>query len=95
MANCKLKTLIRLWREILQKDSLLRILARFLHVETQEIKISTAKGIQYLLNNKQDSLSAIILSRFFFYDLESQTFVLPVTVLNTTIHAGSKNIRRT
>ena len=47
MANCKLKTLIRLWREILQKDSLLGILARFLHVETKEIKISTAKGIQY------------------------------------------------
>lgn len=35
------------WREILQKDSLLEILARFLHVEIKEIKIPTSKGIQY------------------------------------------------
>ena len=35
------------WRDILEKDSLLEILARFLHVKTQEIKIPTAKGVKY------------------------------------------------
>ncbi len=35
------------WRDILQKDSLLEILARFLHIEIKEIKIPTARGIKY------------------------------------------------
>ena len=41
------------WRDILTKDSWLEILARFLHVETKEIKISSAKGVTY---KKKESL---------------------------------------
>ena len=33
------------WRDVLTKDSWLEILARFLHVETKEIKIPSAKGV--------------------------------------------------
>lgn len=36
-----------LWREVLQKDSLLEILGRFLHLKTEELKIPTATGISY------------------------------------------------
>ena len=36
-----------LWLEVLQKDSLIDILARFLHLETKETKISTTSGIKY------------------------------------------------
>lgn len=36
-----------LWREVLQRDSLLDILARFLHLQTKEIKISSDGGIRY------------------------------------------------
>ena len=36
-----------LWREVLQKDSLLEILGRFLHLQSKEIKIPTANGINY------------------------------------------------
>ncbi len=36
-----------LWQEVLQPDSILEILARFLHLETKEIQIPTATGIQY------------------------------------------------
>ncbi|MGL6137072.1 MAG: type I restriction endonuclease subunit R [Planktothrix sp.] len=36
-----------LWLEVLQKDSLLDILARFLHIEVKETKITTDTGIQY------------------------------------------------
>jgi type I restriction enzyme, R subunit len=36
-----------LWLEVLQKDSLIDILARFLHIETKETKIPTPSGIQY------------------------------------------------
>jgi type I restriction enzyme, R subunit len=36
-----------LWLEVLQKDSLLEILAKFLHLETKETKIPTASGIKY------------------------------------------------
>ncbi|MEL0591739.1 MAG: type I restriction endonuclease [Planktothrix rubescens PR222] len=35
------------WLEVLQKDSLLDILARFLHVEIKETKIPTPTGINY------------------------------------------------
>ncbi|MCF4966447.1 type I restriction endonuclease subunit R [Nostoc sp. CMAA1605] len=35
------------WLEVLQKDSLLDILARFLHVEIKETKIPTATGVNY------------------------------------------------
>lgn len=35
------------WRNILTKDSWLEILARFLHLETKEIKIPTLKGFKY------------------------------------------------
>ena len=35
------------WRDVLTKDSWLEILARFLHVETKEIKIPTTKGVKY------------------------------------------------
>ncbi|MEH2004476.1 type I restriction endonuclease subunit R [Nostoc sp.] len=35
------------WLEVLQKDSLLDILARFLHIETKETKIPTATGVNY------------------------------------------------
>lgn len=36
-----------LWLEVLQKDSLLDILARFLHIEIKETKITTDTGIKY------------------------------------------------
>ncbi|MEA5536116.1 type I restriction endonuclease subunit R [Crocosphaera sp. XPORK-15E] len=36
-----------LWLEVLQKDSLLDILARFLHIEIKETKIITDTGIKY------------------------------------------------
>ena len=36
-----------LWLEVLQKDSLLDILARFLHIEVKETKIITDTGIKY------------------------------------------------
>lgn len=36
-----------LWQEALQPDSILEILARFLHLETKEIQIPTATGINY------------------------------------------------
>jgi type I restriction enzyme, R subunit len=36
-----------LWLEVLQKDSLLEILAKFLHLETKETKIATATGVEY------------------------------------------------
>jgi type I restriction enzyme, R subunit len=36
-----------LWLDVLQKDSLIDILARFLHIETKEAKIPTPSGIQY------------------------------------------------
>jgi type I restriction enzyme R subunit len=36
-----------LWQEVLQRDSILDILARFLHLETKEIQIPTATGIKY------------------------------------------------
>jgi type I restriction enzyme, R subunit len=36
-----------LWLEAVQKDSLIDILARFLHLETKETKISTASGIKH------------------------------------------------
>lgn len=36
-----------LWREVLQKDSLLEILGRFLHLQSEEVKIPTANGINY------------------------------------------------
>ncbi|WP_338076328.1 type I restriction endonuclease subunit R [Chlorogloeopsis fritschii] len=35
------------WLEVLQKDSLLDILARFLHIEIKETKIPTATGVNY------------------------------------------------
>lgn len=35
------------WLEVLQKDSILDILARFLHVEIKETKIPTATGVNY------------------------------------------------
>jgi type I restriction enzyme, R subunit len=35
------------WLEVLQKDSLIDILARFLHLETKETKIPTATGVKY------------------------------------------------
>ncbi|MBE9249655.1 type I restriction endonuclease subunit R [Dolichospermum sp. LEGE 00240] len=35
------------WREVLAKDSLLDILARFLHIKIEEIKTPTATGINY------------------------------------------------
>lgn len=41
------------WLEILQKDSLLEILARFLHLETKETKIPTTTGVNY---QKKESL---------------------------------------
>lgn len=34
-----------LWREILEKDSLLEILGRFLHLQSQDVKIPTAQGV--------------------------------------------------
>ena len=36
-----------LWLEVLQKDSLLDILARFLHIEVKETKITTDTGVKY------------------------------------------------
>lgn len=36
-----------LWREVLQKDSFLDILGRFLHLETTETKIPTTTGVKY------------------------------------------------
>jgi type I restriction enzyme R subunit len=36
-----------LWLEVLQKDSFLDILARFLHLQTKETKIPTATGVKY------------------------------------------------
>ncbi|MBE9128864.1 MULTISPECIES: type I restriction endonuclease subunit R [unclassified Coleofasciculus] len=36
-----------LWQEALQRDSILEILARFLHLETKEIQIPTTTGIKY------------------------------------------------
>ncbi|MDB9445908.1 type I restriction endonuclease subunit R [Anabaena sp. CS-542/02] len=35
------------WQEVLQKDSLLDILARFLHIEIKETKIPTSTGVNY------------------------------------------------
>jgi type I restriction enzyme R subunit len=35
------------WLEVLQKDSLLDVLARFLHIEIKETKIPTATGVNY------------------------------------------------
>ncbi|NNM58821.1 MAG: type I restriction endonuclease subunit R [Legionellales bacterium] len=37
-----------LWRNVLTRDSLMDILARFIHLEVKEKKIVTDKGIQYL-----------------------------------------------
>ncbi|MDY7012800.1 MAG: DEAD/DEAH box helicase family protein [Cyanobacteriota bacterium] len=36
-----------LWREVLQKDSFLDILGRFLHLEIKDTQIPTATGVQY------------------------------------------------
>ena len=36
-----------LWQEVLQRDSLLDILARFLHIQTKQIKTTTESGTKY------------------------------------------------